>query len=110
MIKKTILIVGLLCGIAHAEFFTGNDLLTRMNSSDAYDRTLALGYVMGVFDAQRGADHCPPENVTSGQIRDMVKNHLEATPATRQFTADVQVRYVLNKAWPCPKKNTGTGV
>ena len=107
--KKLITIAALMCGAAHAEFFSGNDLLAKINSADAYDRALAIGYVIGVFDARSGADHCPPSNVTSGQVRDMVRSHLEATPATRHFTADVQVRYVLSKAWPCPKKH-GDGV
>lgn len=104
--KKLLLAAALMCGAAHAEFYTGNDLLAKLNG-DFGDKMVGMGYVMGVFDVARGVEHCPPDNITAGQVRDMVKNHLEATPSTRHFVADVQVRYVLKSAWPCKK---GTGV
>lgn len=94
---------------AHAEFLTGNDLLARING-DAYDSILASGYVAGAYDTLRTTVHCSPEGVTIGQIKDMVKKHLESNPGVRQLSADMHVRYVLEKAWPCPKKNNGSGV
>ena len=106
--KKLLLATALMCGAAHAEFYTGNDLLSKQQSSSTVDNMVALGYVMGVFDATRGEAHCPPDNVTAGQVKDMVRNHLEATPSTRHYVADMQVRYVLNRAWPCAKKGSGT--
>lgn len=105
--KKLLLVAALMCGAAHAEFFTGNDLLGKLNG-DFGDKMVAMGYVIGVFDTTRSEAHCPPENVTAGQVRDMVKNHLEAMPTIRHLSADVQVRYVLNRAWPCAKKGSGT--
>lgn len=107
MIKKIILISALCASTAHAEFFTGNDLLTRMHSADLYDNMIAMGYVMGIFDSHRGVGHCPPENVTSGQVRDMVKLHLESSPSMRQHTADLHVKFVFSRAWPCAKKGAG---
>ena len=107
--KKLIALTLLACASAHAEFFTGNDLLQKLNGS-AMESMVGLGYVMGVFDAARGAEHCPPDSITAGQVRDMVKLHLENTPSTRHFVADVQVRYVLGKAWPCADKKKGAGV
>lgn len=107
--KKLIALTLLTCASAHAEFFTGNDLLQKLNGAHL-DQMVGLGYVMGVFDATRGAEHCPPDNITAGQVKDMVKLHLENTPATRHFVADVQVRYVLSKAWPCADKKKGAGV
>jgi hypothetical protein len=103
--KKLIAITALMCGTAHAEFLTGNDLLTKFNGSDI-QQMVGLGYVMGVFDATMDATHCPPANVTAGQVQDVVKNHLTATPATRHYVADVQVRYILSQTWPCKKKGT----
>ena len=105
--KKLVLVAALACTGTHAEFFTGNDLLNKMQNPPGYDTAQAIGYVMGVFDATRSVEHCPPDNVTAGQVRDMVRNHLEATPSTRHYTADVQVRYVLGRAWPCTKKGGG---
>lgn len=103
--KKLALIAALTCTWAHAEFLTGNDLLSRLNGNDT-QQMVALGYVMGVFDVSMDAVHCPPANVTAGQVQDIVKNHLIATPSTRHYAADAQVRYILGKTWPCAKKGT----
>jgi hypothetical protein len=108
--KKLIAIAALMCGTAHAEFYTGNDLLAKMQSSNSDERIHALGYVMGVFDVGAGVVQCAPENVTAGQARDMVRNYLDNTPATRHLNAEAQVRYVLSTAWPCPKRNKGTAL
>lgn len=94
---------------AHAEFVSGNELLSKLNS-DALDSIFASGYVAGTFDALHGIVHCPPANVTIGQVKDMVKRHLEANPNVRQLSADSHVRFVLNQAWPCKDRQKGTGV
>jgi hypothetical protein len=101
--KKLIAIAALMCGTAHAEFFSGNELLRRMTSGDAYERGTALGYVLGAHDTGRGAAHCSPEEVTAGQVRDMVKAHLDSNPETRHMAADSHIMYVLKKVWPCKK-------
>lgn len=103
--KKLIFIISLLCSTAHAEFYTGNDLYNKLTSDNAIERMVGLGFVVGVSDTVQGVTHCAPDNITAGQIRDMVRQHLEATPSVRHYAAEVQVRYVLNRAWPCPKKN-----
>lgn len=103
--KKLTLIISLLCGTAHAEFYTGNDLYNKLISDNAIERMVGLGFVIGVFDTAQSVAHCAPDNITAGQVRDMVRQHLEATPSVRHYAAEVQVRYVLSRAWPCPKKN-----
>lgn len=102
--KKLLLIAAMFCGGAQAQFFTGNDLLTRLNSESAIDRTLGTGFIMGVYDAMILLEHCPPENVTSGQIRDMVIKNLHSGAAARHLPAAAFVSYTLNAAWPCAKK------
>lgn len=97
----------LACTSASAEFMSGNTLLTRMNSDILYDRGSANGYVMGVFDTGYGVDHCPPADVTLGQVFDMTRQALQAAPQARHLAADSFVRYVLIKAWPCAKKPKG---
>lgn len=106
--KKLLLIPALLCGTAHAEFWSGNELLARINSSESYDRGTAIGYIMGVFDATHGVSHCPPTTVTAGQVRDMVTKALNDAPSVRHLAADGFVIYPLKTAWPCAKKGTGT--
>jgi hypothetical protein len=90
-------------GVAHAEFADGNKLLKDMNG-DIYDRMHAMGYVTGVFDTGRSIIHCPPSNVTAGQINDMVKNYLDNIPADRHLTGDTIVNKVLKSVWPCAKR------
>ncbi len=103
-----------LCATAHANFKDGNRLLADLNNTGASNTqimpALGLGYIMGVADAYGGITHCAPENVTAGQIRDMVRNFLENTPAIRHLPANDIVEHVLKTAWPCTQKKKGTGV
>lgn len=91
---------------AHAQFSDGNKLLKDMNGN-VYHEGIALGYVMGVTDFGAYVTHCPPNNATAGQIRDMVKQHLIDFPQNRHMSADILIMRVLATAWPCPKKGTG---
>lgn len=108
--KKLIAIAALMCGTAHAEFFSGNELLSRLNSESTYDRGVAMGYVIGVHDTGRGAVHCSPEAATGGQVRDIVKASLEASPELRHLSADSLIGHTLKKVWPCPKKTGGASL
>lgn len=100
-----------LAGAAHAEFKDGNKLLSQIRG-DSHDYVNAVGYVTGVADALRSVIHCPPENVTAGQIVDMVKRHLENSPELRHMTGDAHISFVLRRAWPCAteQKKSGRGV
>jgi len=103
---KKLLIITMLCGTAHAEFMDGNELLSYMNSSSTTNRSYALGYVAGVSDALRGVTLCYPENVTNGQINDMIKNYLTNIPAERHIAADRLVNKALVAVWPCRRSGT----
>lgn len=107
---KNFLLVLTLCAPAvHAEFFDGNDLLRNISSSELHERAVAIGYVMGVSDAHRGVTHCNvSNNVTAGQMRDIVRNHLERNPQTRHQTADVLVSQALSVVWPCQRRGSGS--
>jgi len=108
--KKLILCLALTAGCAHAEFKDGNKLLAQLRG-DATDYIHALGYITGVYDTLQHISHCPPPNVSAGQVGDMVKNYLEANPDTRHNTADRIVGLVLKNSWPCAARpNTGRGV
>lgn len=89
---------------ANAEFYSGNDLLSKLNDSSVVDRMVGMGYVIGVFDVTRGIIHCPPENITAGQVRDMVHQYLRASPSDRHLSADQHVVQVLKQNWPCAKR------
>jgi hypothetical protein len=85
------------------QFWDGNKLLMRMNG-DSYDQAHALGYVMGVFDTDGRRKVCAPQNVTAGQLNDIVKQQLETRPEMRHFHADVIVIGALALVWPCERK------
>lgn len=105
--KKLILIGALLCSGAQAQFLTGNDLLTRLNSDSAIDRTLGMGFIMGVYDATLTIEHCPPPNITAGQVKDMVAKNLYSGASARHLPAETFITYTLSAAWPCAKKGKG---
>lgn len=107
--KNLVLLTVLFAGAAQAEFWDGNTLLARMNGSIG-EQNAALGYVMGVTDAHQNISQCAPEGVTSGQIRDMVRNYLTNTPAVRHLTADSLVLHVLKGAWPCGGQRRGNAL
>lgn len=102
--KKLILAIAPLACSAHAEFMTGNDLLNRLQGTTT-DQVLGLGYVMGVFDSQRGSMVCPPSQITAGQTKDIVQNYLLSNPQHRHLTGDLLTVVALGSVWPCKKGN-----
>lgn len=101
---KPFIICALMAGSVHAtQFWDGNKLLMRMNG-DSYDQAHALGYVIGVFDTDGRRKVCAPQNVTAGQLNDIVKQQLETRPEMRHFHADVIVIGALALVWPCERK------
>ena len=100
------IILALIAGSAQAEFKDGNRLLADLQSSYVEDRMHAMGYIVGIADMGRSVINCMPENATAGQLRDMVRNYLENTPAERHFSGDLIVNKVLKTVWPCSKRGS----
>lgn len=107
--KKTLVaaIIALTGASAQAEFLTGNELLQRIDSTDGIERSVGLGYVMGVFDMGLGVLWCDVSTkVTAGQVRDITRSYLHSNPDTRHLTADVLVTRALKETFAaCPKKS-----
>ncbi len=105
--KKLLVVLAFVPTVASAEFFSGNDLYRRMNSTDYMERAQAMGYIQGAFDAGQHWRHCAPDSagVTAGQVNDIVKQYLERNPALRNQAADLLVVDALKKIWPCPVRN-----
>jgi hypothetical protein len=101
--KIAIVCLALAAGPAHAFFKDGNKLLSELNNNSGTNvlPAIGMGYITGVTDALLGITHCPPDNVTAGQVRDMVKNYLDNTPAVRHLPANQIVSHVLKSVWPC---------
>lgn len=108
MVKK-LLSLGLvaLCATAHAEFWDGNRLYEKLNSSSYFEQGTAMGYIMGVSDVGLGVLHCAPATATAGQLQDMVTQYLRIYPERRTKTADSLVIDTLKAAWPCANRSNG---
>lgn len=107
--KHLLLCLALVAGSASAYFKDGNKLLSELNNNSGTNvlPAIGMGYITGVTDALLGITHCPPDNVTAGQVRDMVKNYLENTPAVRHLPANQIVSHVLKSVWPCAATPSG---
>jgi len=108
--KKWLLGLMLVATQAHAEFWSGNTLLTKMNSSETMDRMSAIHYVVGVADSLERVIWCP--NTTEllvGQIYDLSYRFLVANPQHRHLAANKSVAWALAEVWPCPTKGVDKG-
>ena len=105
---KAALVLLLACGAAQAEFLSGNDLLSRIESDSIYLQGMAMGYIVGSTDATYRVWHCTPSTATAGQVQDVVRKYLRENPSVRHFSADSNVAVALSLVWPCPKKGGGT--
>lgn len=103
MIKKLMLTAALICGPAHAEFMTGNELLNRFNTESYADQGFAMGFVAGVADAMDNILLCMPEGATVGQARDIAIRYLRNNPQSRHRGASALVVDALSGAWPCAR-------
>ena len=104
--KTAAIILALATTTAHAQFVDGNELLARMNGNPAQVNN-AVGYVMGVADAELGTIWCPPANVTVRQVFDLTKGVLEAVPEKRHESGSAFVMAAVRMTFPCkPKQDT----
>lgn len=104
--RAWVAVLALCSSCAQAEFMSGNDVYSRMTSSDPTQRLEAMMYIAGVADVLQGVISCPPPTSTLGQVYDMVKQYYERNPEQRSRSGDHAVTTVLRAAWPC--KPTGT--
>ena len=96
---------------SHAGFDTGNRLHEDCRASNYFNRGYCGGYVVGIVDTieslqARGvlpADAlCIPDDVTKGQLVDVVGKYLADHPERRNAEAGGLVPEALGKAFPCP--------
>jgi Ssp1 endopeptidase immunity protein Rap1a len=88
---------------------TGNELLESCEAKGSFKEAFCLGYITGVTDldqmnASVFPEHrrsCVPENVTNGQIRDVIVRYLTDHPEERHMLAAILVAEAMGKAFPC---------
>lgn len=94
-------------------FIDGNSLLGYIQSSEAVQRTMAMGFVSGVVDTMQNDLVCVPPTVSIGQVTDLAKAHIIASPAERHQAAAFLVLRSVRNVWPCKAKTpapSGAGV
>jgi hypothetical protein len=101
---KKLLAMSLLLVSSLSYAFTGNELLDALGNKDDFERGAAKGFIVGYVQAADGSSFCRPEKVTNGQIFDLVKNTLVASPALRHDDASVFIMYTMMQHFPCAKK------
>ena len=96
--------------LASAEFKTGQQIQSGLQdwyskpSNDIVNAAVSFGYVLGVYDALTGVTmFCPPNNVSQGQVVQVVLKFLNQNPEKLHFSADSLVVKALQQAWPCAK-------
>jgi xanthosine utilization system XapX-like protein len=95
------------CGSAHAEFYSGTDLKTRLEdwtrnpSVDLVSASLGAGYVLGVHDALSGVTVCAPSGITLAQLVDVTLKYMSENPEILNLSADQVVGRRLKAVWPC---------
>lgn len=93
---------------AAANFRDGNDLYEDCQQHPQSALDFVIGVTDTVSDLNSFGDRkvfgiCLPENVTSGQLRDIACQHLETEPGSRHYTAPTQVIAALLNEFPCPR-------
>lgn len=92
---------------AAGEFKTGNEIKTglegwvRDNSTETVRDAVAFGYVIGVHDALSGSVICSGDNVTQGQVVQVVLKYMRNNPEVLDQSADRVITSALKAVWPC---------
>ncbi len=101
MFLLLILYSGITAGLE--TFTTGDTLLTNCE----YDNPVGcMAFIAGVSDASQektyeGYRYCMPDNVTLGQLVNIVTKHLNSRPKDLHLAAYTLVQYALYEAFPC---------
>jgi hypothetical protein len=92
-------------------FETGNDLYEKCSTApNTLTQGFCLGYSAGISDAMsikpalnpvNTYSRCLSQNVTMGQIADVVEQYLQENPAKRHFAAIALIAEALANAFPC---------
>jgi len=107
------LLAALLVTTAHAagEFKTGNEIKTglegwvRDDSTETVRDAVAFGYVIGVHDALSGSVICSGDNVTQGQVVQVVLKYMRNNPEVLDQSADRVITAALKAVWPCSQRS-----
>jgi CheY-specific phosphatase CheX len=92
---------------ASGEFKTGSEIKVGLegwvdkNSTEYVRDGVAFGYVIGVHDALSGSVICSGDNVTQGQVVQVVLKYMRQNPELLDQSADRVITAALKAVWPC---------
>lgn len=92
----------LLASPARAEWMSGEQLQEACSAKAPVDRAMCLSYVIGVLDGLRSAERPVkvPEDVSAGQVRDVVAQYLGSHDEAKTFQGREVVKAAIVDAWP----------
>lgn len=122
--QRLIILLLLIFSLAAQAETTGNDLYSKLKSTDVSERLQGYAYLEGVLDSEDwyltadiffsfDAKNSNPKKftiphicfgqnkVTFGQIRDIVQKYLEGHPEKRHIRAQVLIRFALMEDFAC---------
>ena len=117
---KSIIAVTVMCLSQPALALSGNELKQHCNDESIYANGICTGYVIGVARGSASwhneiknylsdalpeeliEPHCIPENVSLGQLRDIVKKYLENNPEVLHYDAASLVLLAFHYSFDCP--------
>lgn len=85
----------------------GNEIISVCGDQTYFSSGYCLGYIRGVshgadmYFASKNTNICYPNNVTVGQLRDVVVDYIRRNPAKRTESAMLLVARASIEAWPC---------
>ncbi len=109
---KHIFFIGLLVSTStFANYETGNTLYAKLISDSGIDRMYSAGVIVGVVDGldqtrKNGFCFSVPDQVTVGQLSDIVRSFLKDSPSVRHYKAGSLIQAALDKAFPCPSSSS----
>ena len=89
---------------AEMVYFDGNGLKQRLaDTKDNIPRTMAMGYIVGVYDTASGVAICGPEEANAGELVAVVEKYLAEHPEQLHTKASDIVIKALSTVFPCRK-------
>ena len=108
MLKQIIATTALITIASTANAYTGNDLLSRCESDDSFERNACLWYVVGaaqggtieaIWETGDKNRYCVPDNVTFGQLEAIAIKYLREHPEELHLNASSLVLNSMSTAF-----------
>lgn len=103
LILMMLLTIPIKTSLSGGNYFNGNDMYAFATSDDPAEKSLFIGYVSGVMDANTEI-LCVPAEVSLQQAADITRKYLEQHPDIRHYAGRGFVILSITEAFPCSNK------